>query len=177
VVTRDVPSADSVVAAASSDVTKSEEDALVALGVGRDLANRFVLAASRAEVGEAGPVARSTGRGVIEAAEAVVLVSRAAGADRLVDAVGRALGVLPAPSRLTTWHGRALLDDLSAWRRAAAGNALAHPGGPAEAVSMWEAARQAELVRARVLLGSLGPSTADPLAVTALVLRRLQLAL
>jgi hypothetical protein len=75
------------------------------------------------------------------------------------------------------WHGRALLDDLSAWRMAAAADALATVGTPGEAVSEWETAHQTELARAASLLDSLSLSSADPLAATALVLRRLALAL
>jgi len=176
VIDRDRPLAESLTANPSSESTKTEEDSLVALGVNHDVANRFVLAAARAEAGEVGPVARRTGRSVAEAAEAVDLVGRAAGVGRLVDAIKGALDVVPAPSRLTTWLGRALLDDLSSWRRAAAVAALANPAPPAQAVSEWEAAHHAELARAGVLLASLSPSTPDPLAAAALVLRRLQLA-
>jgi hypothetical protein len=42
---------------------------------------------------------------------------------------------------------------------------------------MWEAAHQTELSRAGLLLSSSTPAGADPLALAALVLRRLQLAL
>ncbi|HEY3811364.1 MAG TPA: hypothetical protein VGL49_08010, partial [Acidimicrobiales bacterium] len=177
VIARDTPLVMSVLAATSSDATKAEEDSLVALGVDRELAHVFVVAGARAGVGEAGPVARATGRSISEAAEAVDLVGRAAGLDRLVEAVGRALSVVPAPSRLTAWHGRALLDDMSAWRRNAAITALASALSPAEAVSVWESAHQAELDRAGLLLNASPPTSTDPLAVTALVLRRLQLAL
>jgi NAD-specific glutamate dehydrogenase len=177
VIARDGPLADAAAAAAPADDTKSEEDALVALAVDRDLAHRFVVTATRAGVGEAGPVARRTGRSITDAAAAVALVGRAAGVDHLVEAVGRALAVVPAPSRLTAWQGRALLDDLHAWRRAAAISALTeNPGPPAEAVAAWEAAHQAELTRANLLLNASRPASTDPLAVTALVLRRLQLA-
>ena len=141
------------------------------------LANRFVVTTARAEVGEAGPVARSTGRSIVEAAEAVGLITRAAGLDRLAETVGRALVETPAPGRLTAWHGRALLDDLSAWRRAAAAAALADPAAPAEAVAAWESRHEVELARAGLLLATARPATTDPLAVVALGLRRLQLAL
>jgi glutamate dehydrogenase len=177
VIARDTPLAVSVTAATSTDATKAEEDSLVAFGVDRELAHDFVVAAARAGVGEAGPVARATGRSIAEATEAVELVGRAAGLDRLVEAVNRALSVVPAPSRLTAWHGRALLDDMCAWRRAAAAAALAEPLSPAEAVSAWETTHGVELARAALLLNASPPTNTDPLAVTALVLRRLQLAL
>jgi glutamate dehydrogenase len=176
-ISRDGPLADAMAAAAATEATKSEEDTLVALGVDRVLANRFVVTAARAEVGEAGPVARSTGRSIVEAAEAIDLVTRAAGLDRLAEVVSRALAEVPAPGRLTAWHGRALLDDVSAWRRAAAAAALADPAAPAEAVAAWESRHDVELARAARLLATATPATTDPLAVVALGLRRLQLAL
>jgi glutamate dehydrogenase len=177
VVARDTLLASAVVTVASSEATKAEADALVALGVDPELAHRFVMTAARSEVGQAGPVARATGRDIIDAAVAGDLVAKAAGLDRLVDGIDGALAVVPAPSRLTTWHGRALLDDVDAWRRAAASAALAHPGPPGEAVSLWEAAYRAELGRAAVLLSGSTPAAADPFATAALVLRRLQMAL
>ena len=177
IVGRDRPFASAVASVASSEATKSEEDALVALGVDPELAHRFVMTAARADVGQAGPVARATGRDITEAAIAGDLVARAGGLDRLVDGINGALAVVPAPSRLTIWHGRALLDDVDAWQRAAASAALANPGTPGEAVSLWEAAHQAELGRAALLLSSSGPATPDPLATAALVLRRLQMVL
>ncbi|HEY3811487.1 MAG TPA: NAD-glutamate dehydrogenase domain-containing protein, partial [Acidimicrobiales bacterium] len=106
VIARDTPLAMAVLVATSSDATKAEEDSLVALGVDRELAHVFVVAAARAGVGEAGPVARATGRSISDATEAVDLVGRAAGLDRLGEAVGRALSVVPAPGRFTAWHGR-----------------------------------------------------------------------
>jgi glutamate dehydrogenase len=178
-ISRDTPLADDIeitAAALSAEATKSEEDLLVALGVDGVMANRFVVTSARAKVGEVGPVARSTGRSITDAAEAIELVGRAGSVDRLVETVNHALAAVPAPSRLTAWQGRALLDDLSAWQRSAASVALANPAPPPDAVGAWEAAHQPQLDGARRLLGASLPPT-DPLAVTALVLRRLQLAL
>jgi glutamate dehydrogenase len=174
---RDTARAEMLVPTAPSDVTKTEEDALVALDVDPDVAHRFVTTAAGAEVGEAGPVAQASGHPVTEAAVALDLVGKAAGLDRLAEGIKGALTAVPAPSRLTAWQGRALLDDLSAWRRAAATAALAYPGSPGEAVAAWEAAHQVELGRAALLLDRAAPAGVDPLAVAALVLRRLQLAL
>jgi glutamate dehydrogenase len=174
---RDIPLARALATAESTDATKSEEDALVELGVDRDLAHRFVAAAAGAEVGEAGPVAQATGRSIEEAALTIDLISKVAGLERLVEGINRALTTVPAPSRLTSWQGRALLDDVSAWRRAATTEALTNPLPAAEAISSWEAAHHVELSRAALLLSSEVPATADPLAVAALALRRLQLAL
>jgi glutamate dehydrogenase len=177
IIRRDTPLVALLSSADSAEATKAEEDALLALGVDRDVAHRFVVVAAGAEVGEAGPVAQASGRSVSEAAAAVDIIDKAAGLDRLAEGIKGALMAVPAPSRLTAWQGRALLDDLRAWRRAAAIAALAYPGSPAEAVAAWEAAHQPELARAAVLLNRAGPAGVDPLAVAALVLRRLQLAL
>jgi glutamate dehydrogenase len=174
VIARDIPWADDLMGTASAEATKADEDALVALGVDRTLANRFLVTAVRADVMDAGTVARATGRSITDAAEAIDLVSRSASLDRLADAVSLALSAVPPPSRLTVWQGRALLDDLSAWRRLAAAAALADPAPPADAVAAWEARRQRELARAAELVGTSGSSSEDPLAVVALALRRLQ---
>jgi glutamate dehydrogenase len=176
-VERDRRAAAAVAEAASPDATKAEEDALVGLDVEPELAHRFVVAAAGAEVGEAGPVARLTGRPISEAVVALDLVARTAALDRLLEGIDRALAVVPAPSRLTTWQARALSDDLRAWRRHAATVALAQPGSPADAVSSWESAHQTDLDRAALLFNRTGPSAADPLAMGALALRRLGLAL
>jgi glutamate dehydrogenase len=176
IIRRDGPLAESL-PPTTSDTAKADEDALVALDVDGEVAHRFVAMAAQAEVGEAGPVARQADRPISDAAVALDLVGKAAGLDRLVEGITGALAVVPAPSRLTAWQGRALLDDLRAWRRAAAAAALAIPGPPGEAVSMWEGAHQPELTRAGLLLSSATSMGADPLALAALVLRRLQLAL
>jgi glutamate dehydrogenase len=176
IIRRDGPLAVSLTPA-TSDTAKAEEDALVALDVDAEVARRFVATAAQADVGEAGPVARLADRPIGDAAAVLDLVGKAAGLDKLVEGIEGALVDVPAPSRLTAWQGRALLDDLRAWRRAAAVAALANPGPPGEAVSTWEAAHQSELTRAGLLLRSATPVGADPLALAALVLRRLQLAL
>jgi glutamate dehydrogenase len=175
IIRRDSPLA-AALAPLTSDTAKADEDALVALDVDEEVAHRFVATAAQADVGEAGLVARLSGRPISDAATALDLVGRAAGLDRLAEGIESALAVVPAPSRLTAWQGRALLDDLRAWRRAAATTALANPGPPVEAVSVWEAAHQSDLTRAGLLLSSVTPVDADPLALAALVLRRLQLA-
>jgi glutamate dehydrogenase len=176
-IARDAPLAGEMVAAGAGEASKTDADVLVELGVDRDLAHRFVQAAGRANVAAAGEVARRTGRPVAEAAEAIELVGRAAAVDRLEEAVTRALAAVPAPSRLTAWQGRALLDDIRAWQQAAAAAALARPLSVAPAVAAWEAARERELARAAVLTGAAPQDSPDPLAVTALALRRLRLAL
>jgi glutamate dehydrogenase len=174
---RDLLVADSVAGAGSAATLKTEEDALVTLNVDRELAHRFVLAAARASVGDAGAVARHTGRPISDATVALDAISEVAGLAPLEEAVVRALAATPPPSRLTTWQGRALLDDIRGWRVAAASNALAAPRPPEEAVAGWEAAHRAEVGRAGLLLATLRTTTSDPLAVTALALRRLQIAL
>jgi glutamate dehydrogenase len=176
-IARDIPLADQMAATGAGEATKTDEDALVTLGVPRDVAHQFVLAAARAGIGAAGQVARRTGRPVAAAAEAIELVGRAGAVDGLQEAVGRALAVVPAPSRLTVWQARALLDDISAWQQTAAAAALAQPLSVAAAVAAWEASHERELARAALLTRAAPPDTSDPLAVTALTLRRLQLAL
>jgi glutamate dehydrogenase len=176
IVRRDNPLAESLRPAPFSDTMKTDEDALVDLGVERQVARRFLSTAAGAEVGQAGPVAQASGRPVDESALALDLVGKAAGLDRLIDGIRAALAVVPAPGRLTTWQGRALIDDLLAWQRTAAAEALRNPGPPDEAVSAWEVAHQPGLSRAALLRSSTAPATADPLAVAALVLRRLQMA-
>jgi glutamate dehydrogenase len=174
---RDAGIAGDVAEAYSSAALKADEDALVALNIDRDVANQFVLAAARAAVGDAGAVARHSGRPVSDATVALDAVAKVAGLGQLEEAVVRALSTSPPPSRLTAWQGRALLDDVRAWRVAAATNALAAPLPPEEAVEQWEAHHRPEIGRAAQLLATLGPTSPDPLAVTALTLRRLQIAL
>jgi glutamate dehydrogenase len=174
---RDAPIAGDVARASTSAALKAEEDALVALNVDRDLAHRFVSAAARAAVGDAGAVARLTGRPVADATVALDAIARVAGLGQLLEAVHRALSTSPPPSRLTTWQGRALLDDLRAWEAGAASRALASALPAEEAVEQWEARHRTELGRASQLLATLSPASSDPLAVTALTLRRLQIAL
>ncbi len=176
-IARDAPLADQMVEAGAGEATKTDEDALVALDVPRDVAHRFVLAAARANVGAAGQVARRIGRPVAEAVEAIELIGRAAAVDGLEEAVSQALAAVPAPSRLTAWEGRALLDDISAWQQAAAAAALAQPLSVPAAVAAWEAAHEPELTRAALLTRAAPQDSPDPLAVTALALRRLQVAL
>ena len=172
----DRPTADQLEAAAGTDASKAAEDALVELGVTRSVATRFVVASLRAGVGDAGPVASGSGRSVAEAAEALALIDRAAGLDRLVPAVRQVLGASSPPGRLTVWQGRALLDDIAAWRRAVAIEVLRRPGTAVAAVAAWESAGRDELDRALTLLTTLDRGSADPLTVVSLVLRRLRAA-
>ena len=99
----------------------------MALGVDRELAHRFVVAAARAGIGEAGPVALATGRSVAEAVQALDLVDRAAAWDRLVDAVDRALAVVPAPEPADRLAGPGPARRPRAWRRGGSIAALAGP--------------------------------------------------
>ncbi|MGH9114579.1 MAG: hypothetical protein ACRDWW_01995, partial [Acidimicrobiales bacterium] len=79
--------------------------------------------------------------------------------------------------RLSAWQGRAHIDDVADWRRAAATAALLAGGSPRDALAGWEAGREAALGRAARLLSALESPAVDPLAVAALVVRRLHLAL
>ncbi len=170
---RDGPLAAAIAAGAGEAVKAEEEEALVDLGADRETARRFVSASAGAVVGDAGPVATASGRDLAVAVEALALVDRAAGLDRLVAAVGRLLAGPPYLRRLTAWQARALLDDTGSWRRQAAVEVLARGEEPGSATSAWEAAHQGELARASRLLEALHDPAGDPLAVATLVLRRL----
>jgi NAD-specific glutamate dehydrogenase len=163
-------------------VSKTEEDALVALGVSREVAAHFASATARAKVAEVGPLTLATGRAVSEVVEALSLIEEAAGLDRLVSDIRAAAAAPPPPSRLILWHARALLDDIAAWRMAATtsalgtANALPASGraSPASAVADWVEAHSLQLARASSLLEALDRGTSEPLTVAALVLRRLR---
>ncbi len=164
-----------------TSVSKTEEDALVALGVSREVATRFAGPTARARVAEVGPVTLATGRTVGEVVEALALIEEAAGLDRLVADIRLAAAAPPPPSRLTLWHARALLDDIAAWRMAATISALGAAGvtagsgrSPASAVADWVEAHGLQLARASKLLAALDRGTSEPLTVAALVLRRLR---
>jgi glutamate dehydrogenase len=177
----DEATADALVSEGSS-VSKTEEDALVALGVSSEVAANFASASTRAKVAEVGPVTLATGRTVIEVVEALSLIEEAAGLDRLVADIRGAAAAPPSPSRLTLWHARALLDDIAAWRMTATISALRGGGGPAAeggpgataAVADWIEAHSLQLARASKLLAALDRGTSEPMTVAALVLRRLR---
>ncbi|MGH9054289.1 MAG: NAD-glutamate dehydrogenase domain-containing protein [Acidimicrobiales bacterium] len=156
---------------------KRQEDALLALGVSPALVSRIVTGAARSAVGDVAPVSLATSRPPAEVAEALSLLDRAASLEDLVAGVTRALDVTPPPSRLSAWQGRALVDDVADWRRAATAEVLRAGGSPRAAVAGWEVGREAALGRAARLLSALDGPAADPLAVAALVVRRLHLAL
>jgi glutamate dehydrogenase len=180
----DEQAADALVTLESS-VSKTEEDALVALGVSREAAVHFASATARAKVAEVGPVTLATGRTVSEVVEALSLIEEAAGLDRLVADIRAAAVAPPPPSRLTLWHARALLDDIAAWRMTATISALRGAGGPPRAegesglsaptaVAEWIEAHRLQLQRASKLLADLDRGTSEPMTVAALVLRRLR---
>jgi glutamate dehydrogenase len=180
----DEETADALVSLGPS-VSKTEEDALVALGVSREVAAHFASATARAKVAEVGPVTLATGRSVSEVVEALSLMEEAAGLDRLVADIRAAAAAPPPPSRLTLWHARALLDDIAAWRMTATISALRGADGAAgagqgpvvsaaSAVADWVEAHSLQLARASKLLAALDRGTSEPMTVAALVLRRLR---
>ena len=72
------------------------------------------------------------------------------------------------------WAARAFADDARAWRAKAVVSALSVEGSdPPHAVASWIEAKWGALERAFTLLGALDREATDPLAVIALVLRRL----
>jgi hypothetical protein len=176
---RDRAVADEVEAAVRADPQAGAElaastDAAVAAGADREAAGRFAVAALRAGVDEAGVISRTGHRPVPDVVVALGLVGRASGIDRLADAVTARLAAGPAPGRLTAWHGRAVLDDLAAWRRGAVVNALG-PGGPAPgAAAAWVEVHGGELAAIGPLIDRAVGADADPFAVAEIVLRRLR---
>ncbi len=156
-----------------------DEEALVALDVDRRVARRFLAAASRARVAEVGSISRTTGQPATRVADALVELGRATGVDRLIARIEQ-----PPPSarrprgRLASWAARACADDVRTWRARAVAGALRSPGpdpdqAVGEAVASWVEANRAGLDRAFALLPALDREATDPLAVTSLVLRRL----
>jgi glutamate dehydrogenase len=172
---------------AAAERLAPERAALEELGVPADVAARFLGTVARASVADAGPVRLATGRSGTDVVQALALLDEAAGLAQLVTEIDGALSASPAPERFTTWHARALLDDISSWRRTAAIAALGPPGAggggsPAqvsvpEAIETWAGARQDDLARVEQLQETLDRETVDPLAVASLVLRRLHQAL
>jgi len=156
-----------------------DEEALVALDVDRHVARRFLTAASKARVAEVGTITRATGQPATRVADALVELGRETGVDRLIARIEQPPpGARRPPGRLASWAARACADDARAWRTRAVVSALRSPGHDPDqavdqAVTAWIEARRAGLDRAFALLAALDHETADPLAVTSLVLRRL----
>jgi glutamate dehydrogenase len=145
--------------ARGTDAVASESELMAGAGV----------VATRAAVGEVGPVVRQSGRRAADAALALQLVDAAAGLAVMEAALRRD----PPADRWRTWLGRALLDDLGAWRTAAAARALAQGAGDVpSAVGAWAAAARPALDSTLRVVGALGPGE-DPLTVVAVALRRL----
>ncbi|MBV9662263.1 MAG: NAD-glutamate dehydrogenase [Acidimicrobiales bacterium] len=173
-------------ATAFSDLlTGDEVGVLTRTGCSPELAERFLAARLRVLVVEAGSLVDVSQRSLPETVEATRLVDGVAGVATLIEAVRAALASSPPPDRLRTWQGRALIDDLRAWRRRAVLAALmegSEGGGTTvgSAVQQWAARHAAALEHARQLSRQPGPGSgvsADPIAVATLVLRRLAQAL
>jgi glutamate dehydrogenase len=163
---QDLPIADELVTLRLSERALNE---LVASGVDRPSAERWLSVTARARVGEVGPLVRSTGRSVRDVAAALDLVDEAAGAARMREAIERA----PTTDRWRAWLARAMLDDLEDWCQQAAADLLARGGDPADPMTGWAAVHEAQLAAARRLLVTLDSHGADPVTIVAVALRRL----
>ncbi len=146
-----------------------EVDELLALGVDRSIAERWLVAGVRARAGDVGPVVRATRRPVEEVLRTYAMVDEAAGVPRMV----RALRQAPTADRWRAWLTRATFDDLADWRRGATIEALRSGADPADPLFGWAATRDAALAAARRLLLALDTQGADPTTVVAVALRRL----
>jgi glutamate dehydrogenase len=145
----------------------------------REVVERFVAARARALVASVGPIERATARSSDDALVALSGIADVAELRAVAALVEGALAATPPPERLRGWQARALLDDLAAWRRAAAIAALSRDPGreAAAAVADWAASRAPALDAARRLREEPRRDGGDPLALAALILRRLQGAL
>ncbi len=163
--------ADLPVAEALADIppTPEELDPLLALGIDRTIAERWLAAGARARAGDVGPVVRATGRSVGEVLAAFAAVDEAAGVPRMV----RALRLDPTPNRWRSWLTRATFDDLVDWRKGAVIEAFLSGTDRADPLPAWIATRGTALAAARQLLGSLDVQDSEPATVVAVALRRL----
>jgi glutamate dehydrogenase len=162
----DLPIADAL-----SDVPLAPEsvDELLALGIDRSIAQRWLTVGARAGVGDLGPVVRATGRPVNEVLAAFARVDQAAGIPRMV----RALRQDPTPNRWRSWLTRATFDDLADWRNGAVIEACRSGADRPDPLLEWLTKREAALTAARRLLLALDVQGADPTTVVAVALRRL----
>lgn len=142
---------------------------LTVLGVDADTADRWLRTTARAAAGDVGSVGRATGRDVPAVVAAFRIVDAAAGVDRIAGALrGATMG-----GRWRSWLARAMLDDLSDWRRQAAVGVLREAGTPAGPALGWAKRHDRDLTAARDLLHALDEPGTDPVAVVAIALRRL----
>jgi glutamate dehydrogenase len=148
---------------------------LLSQGVDAAMVADFVGRAEAARLGDASEVSTAVGRPLREVLEALGEIDRAWGIDRLTSAIYRA----PATGRWAAWQARALLDDVSVWRRAAVQRALSgDPAAPVEkAVAVWLESSGAPRDATAALLAQLDPGRGDALTLAALVLRCLNRAL
>ena len=173
-VTHDRPLAEAIVAAGrpgGPSAGRSTEDALVAQGVNREMAARFVGQASLARLGDASEISREVKVPLGDVVETLAGIDRASGVDRLEELIFR----IPLVGRWPSWQARALLDDIAAWRRVAVHEALASTPRlkPQDAVAAWEKPRSAILSRTGGLLAQLDPEGTDALTLASLIVRNL----
>ncbi len=158
-----------VAALAGTPVPEAAVNELVAVGVDRPTAERWLAAAQRARVGEIGPAVRATGQGVSTVTTAFNLVDEGAGTERMV----RALAQAASANRWRSWLIRATRDDLADWRVQTVVEVLRGGGEPADPMVGWAARHESALAGARRLMLALDSPDADAATIVAVALRRL----
>ncbi len=162
----DLPIAEALSGVAPPPGTVGE---LLALGVDRSTAERWLAIGARGMAGDVGPVVRATGRQVDEVLAAFATLDEAAGIPRMVGALRQ----VPSPNRWRSWLTRATLDDIDDWRRGAVIEAFRSGAGSADPLFEWTSTRRATLAAARRLLLALDAQGADPTTLVAVAVRRL----
>jgi glutamate dehydrogenase len=138
-------------------------------------AERFLFGARQVGRLRAVAVAEAAGRDPSTAPAAARVeagVAAVAGLEPLEAAVAAVLESMPPPGRLRQWQARALLDDLSVWRREVTVAILAEADvtDPDTAVAAWADRSAADLARAAAVAAF---DATDPVASASLALRRL----
>jgi len=162
---------DTAVAAAlgAMPVPEAALNQLVAAGVDRTMAERWLSAIARGRVGDVGPVVRATGREAEEVVATFDLIDEGAGVSRMLHAIAQGT----TPNRWQSWLARATLDDLSDWRSDAVIEVLSRGGDAADPMVGWAAQHETALASTRRLLLALDSPDADATTIVAVALRRL----
>ena len=158
-----------VAALTGRPVPEAALNELMAVGVDRATAERWLSASQGARVADVGPVVRATGKDAVEVLAAFDLVEDAAGTDRMERAIAQA----STPNRWRSWLARATLDDLADWRVATVTAMLRRGGEHADPMVGWAARNETALAGARRLLQALDAPDADAVTIVAVALRRL----
>jgi glutamate dehydrogenase len=154
---------------------RPDHDRWSELKVPEATAERFLFGARQVGRLRAVAVAEAAGRDPSTAPAAARVeagVAAVAGLEPLEAAVAAVLESMPPPGRLRQWQARALLDDLSVWRREVTVAILAEADvtDPDTAVATWADRSAADLARAAAVAAF---DATDPVASASLALRRL----